>query len=110
MRKTPVAVPESSKKYHNNMVLPTRESVIERASIRPMRENETFPEKSALSAPDTYLPGLGGGCQPSNDQICGAEALTLGVPAAFDNTCVTVDAGEPVPGPGSNSCISQDGW
>jgi hypothetical protein len=51
---------------------------------------------------------------PANDNICNARALTMGAITPFDNTCATVEAGEPAPGAGSDvntfGCQSQNGW
>jgi hypothetical protein len=58
---------------------------------------------------------LSASCTPiniPNDDICSAQLISIGVLTSFDNTCATVEAGEPAPGPGSgpSSCDSQDGW
>ena len=49
---------------------------------------------------------------PTNDYVCDAQPVTLGVPAAANSACATAEYGEVNPGIGSgtNSCLAQDGW
>jgi hypothetical protein len=47
---------------------------------------------------------------PANDDACDAIALSLNTPEIVDNLGATVQPGEPNPGPGSDGCISTDGW
>lgn len=51
---------------------------------------------------------------PTNDNICGAQALTSGTTTSFTNFCSSAELNEPVPpigtDPTNGSCNSQDGW
>ncbi|MEO1262137.1 MAG: MopE-related protein [Bacteroidota bacterium] len=49
---------------------------------------------------------------PSNDDVCNALSVDVGVPFTADGTCATAELGEVDPGigTGSQSCESQDGW
>ena len=50
---------------------------------------------------------------PTNDDVCNATLVTVGVPFAADGTGATAQLGELDPGPGSglfDGCASQDGW
>jgi regulation of enolase protein 1 (concanavalin A-like superfamily) len=51
---------------------------------------------------------------PANDNVCDAEALTIGVPAAINNEFATAEQFEPNPGPGTvgeaPTCNATDGW
>lgn len=50
------------------------------------------------------------GSIPSNDNLCNAQDLTIGVTTSFNNTCATVEANEPIPPTVPYVSNDQNGW
>jgi hypothetical protein len=66
---------------------------------------------STDGCPSLYTVDITAGSTPANDNICNAQALTIGAVTPFDITCGTVEAGEPVPPLDATfNPQTQDGW